>query len=1126
MKNNQIIRFICIISFMLLFCGNIFAQITLSVENKSIKQIIPEIEKQSGYTLFYSNALSGLNMVKNISVDNKSITETLDLLFQATDIAYQMKENKQILLVHKSTQSQAQQQGNNQQKHKVSGIVNDNSNAPVVGASILIKGTTVGTFTNLNGEFSLNTAKGQVLQISYIGFTTQEIVVKDNRSLSITLVENDRILDDVVVVGYSTRSREKLISSVGTISNAELAKTTTPNLENALTGRVSGVFSRQSSGEPGSDAANLQIRGFGAALVVVDGIPGRNYSQLDPSEIESISVLKDASAAAVYGMQGANGVILVTTKRGTKQKKTSIDINTRFGLQIPHNYPEVANATTWQALVNEYNANMKLINNRNALITNNELAIRDFPNETNWYDEMIKNAPISQSNINLSGGSDRIAYFFSTGFLHQDGIWSPNSTSKKRVNLRSNLDVDVTNDLSLSVGVGAFLDNLNYPGRSAAEIARSLKNTAPNIPLHWGEYPDYYAYGGEGTDNPMALADEATSGYTKYSTKNLNVDFAIKYNVPFVEGLSLKANLGYTSEDIWSKNWYKNIVYAGYRADANEYYQSASASNTNKASLSLSDGNNWNLTGQGFISYLNSFGKHNLNSGLVFEISQAQNKSTITSRGEFPSTILDMLEGGLNNKQVSNSESLREYRSASVIGRFSYDYASKYFVDFNARYDGAQYFADKWGLFPSAAIGWMVTREEFMGSLKPIINEFKIRASWGQLGDLSAAKGYYDSFEQYYFQSGYRYPGEIINFGDRTIYGLTPTVNANIAFTWSKSTMVNLGIDFKLWNGLLGGSAEVFRRNRSGLPAQKANDNAGALATWYNLNNDNTRGFEISLNHNNKIQELDYFVGGNISWSRTQNGHLEHGQFTSGYQQWKWYNGNQWNNVRWGLNQIGQYQSYEDIAHAPMHNNSNNNAVILPGDLKYEDWNGDGYIDEYDMRPIGRTSYPELVFGINMGASWKRFDINLFWQGGALSNFQISAFDMDAFEEGKTFRNAWNYFGDRWHKADYTDPNSGWAPGYFPAIRDMNAQTINRQPSNYWMWSGNYIRLKNVELGYTFPKKITGTGIKQLRIYGNLYNFLTFSSQKYFDPEQAETILSFASYPQIKSFNAGVNLKF
>src|SRR5690606_16340163 len=289
------------------------------------------------------------------------------------------------------------------------------------------------------------------------------------------------------------------------------------------------VFSRQSSGEPGSDAANLQIRGFGAALVVVDGIPGRNYSQLDPSEIESISVLKDASAAAVYGMQGANGVILVTTKRGSKQKKTSIDISTRYGLQIPHNYPEVTNAATWQRLVNEYNANMKLINDKNAIINDSELMIRDFPNETNWYAEMIQNAPISQSNINLSGGSDKMAYFFSVGFLQQEGIWSTNSTSKKRVNLRSNLDIDVSDDLSLSMGVGAFLDNLDYPGRGAAEIARSLKNTAPNIPVRWDAYPDYYAFGGEGADNPMAMADDATSGYNRHRRKNLNVDLGLKY---------------------------------------------------------------------------------------------------------------------------------------------------------------------------------------------------------------------------------------------------------------------------------------------------------------------------------------------------------------------------------------------------------------------------------------------------------------------------------------------------------------------------------------------------------------------------------------------------------------------
>ncbi|MDD4776988.1 MAG: TonB-dependent receptor [Fermentimonas sp.] len=1129
MKVHLIKRLSVFCLFLLLFSTRLsLAQLSISASNTELKSVLQQIENKSEYTFFYSNNFLDLSRKVSINAENETIEQILNRLFTGTSITYSIN-NSQIALVDKSKQSANASQSDQQPvRRTVQGTIKDQDGETIIGATIVDKGNpTHGTVTDVDGKFTLlNIPENAVLHVSFVGMKSLDVPVNGREIIDIIMEQDLEILEEIVVVGYSTRSREKLISSVSTISNEELTKSTTPNLENALVGRATGVFSRQSSGEPGSDAANLQIRGFGPALVVVDGIPGRNYSQIDPSEIESISILKDASAAAVYGMQGANGVILVTTKRGLKSKASDINISTRYGQQIPHNYPEVADVNLWQTLVNEYNANMRLINNPNAVITENDMMIREFANETNWYREMIRNAPISQSNINLSGGTDNVAYFVSGGFLHQQGIWSTNSTAKNRVNLRSNLDLDISDNLNLSLGIGAFLDNLNYPGRGATEIARSLKNTAPNIPVRWKDYSDFYAFGGEGTDNPMALADKDVSGYNNSRTKNMNVDLSLKYNVPFIEGLSLKANAGYTTNDIWNKTWYKNIVYAGYRADADEYYQSASASNTNKANLTLYDGTNWSFTGQGFINYLNSFENHNINSGLIFELTQSQIRSTITSRSEFPSTVLDMLTGGLTNKQVSNGESLRNYRAASIIGRFSYDYSSKYFLDFNFRYDGAQYFADKWGFFPSASVGWMVTKENFMSQLQPFVSELKLRASWGKLGDLSAAKGYYDSLEQYYFQSGYRYPGETIEFGDRTIYGLTPTINANPDFTWSSSTMYNLGVDFKLWEGLLNGSAEYFMRSREGLPAQKANDNAGVLATWYNLNNDNTRGFEISLDHKNSISDFKYSIGGNISWARTKNGALEHGRFTSGYDQWKWYNGNRWNNIRWGLNQIGHYLSYEEIKNAPMHQNSNNNSVILPGDLKYEDWNNDGYIDENDMKPIGRTAYPELIYGINLGAEWKNFDLSMFWQGGGLSDFVVGAFDMDAFEEGRTYRNAWGYFNDRWHKADYTNPESEWIPGYFPAVRDMFAITINRLESNYWMWSGSYIRLKNIEIGYTFPGSILGNNSNKIRIYANLYNFLTFSSQNIFDPEQAEYAFSFASYPQIKSFNIGVNLNF
>ena len=512
----------------------------------------------------------------------------------------------------------------------------------------MVQGTDIGTISDFNGVYSIDVpSNDSQIIFSYIGFTPMTYSAKETNKLSeVVLVEDTKTIDEVVVVGYSTRTREKLISSVSTINNQELINSSVPNLENALTGRVSGVFSRQTSGEPGSDGADLKIRGFGSALVVVDGIPGRSYSDLDPSEIESISILKDASAAAVYGMQGANGVILVTTRRGGKNKKTTLDVNTNFGLQMPHNYPRPASTMLWQTLVGEYYANTKLINDKNAVITSADMAARDYAYNTNWYEEMIKNAPITQSNINISGGSDKVSYFISAGHLYQGGIWTTDSTGKNRFNFRSNLDADILRNLKLSVGVGAVINILNYPGSASYEIARNIKYMAPNIPVKWPEHDDYYAFGGEGTVNPMALADKKASGYSKKIERNLNVDFSLEYKVPFVEGLSLKAAVGYTQSDLWSKNWNMNIVYMGYREDAREYYESASASNANKANLSLEDGFSYNVTGQGFINYIRSFGNHNIKSGLVFELSDAENRATFTSRGEFPSTVLDMMAGG------------------------------------------------------------------------------------------------------------------------------------------------------------------------------------------------------------------------------------------------------------------------------------------------------------------------------------------------------------------------------------------------------------------------------------------------------------------------------------------------
>ena len=465
-------------------CLNLSAysqDISLKINNVTVKEAMERVKKDTGYSFVFSSKDVNTNQRVTVSVSDATIEEVIKQILKGQEgLDYEIQGKKIVLRKAQKVLSKE-----NQDKKTVSGKVVDENGETIIGASILEVGMSNGTITDFEGNFSLNVAANSTIEISYIGYKSQRLQANSIKNTVITLSEENQALDEVVVVGYTTRTREKLISSVSTINNKELVKSTVPNLENALSGRVSGVFSRQSTGEPGADGANLQIRGFGEALVVVDGIPGRSYTDIDPSEIESISVLKDASASAVYGMKGANGVILVTTKRGKKNQNASIEVSTRYGIQTPTNYPESASTELWQTLVNEYYGNLKLINDRNAVMTDDEILNRDYQYNTNWKKEMMDNAPISQSNINISGGTDKLNYFVSAGFLYQGGIWSTNSTARNRVNFRSNIDADLFQNLKLSVGVAAIINSKHYPGYGSAQIAREIKTISPNIPVRW-----------------------------------------------------------------------------------------------------------------------------------------------------------------------------------------------------------------------------------------------------------------------------------------------------------------------------------------------------------------------------------------------------------------------------------------------------------------------------------------------------------------------------------------------------------------------------------------------------------------------------------------------------------------
>ena len=902
-------------------------------------------------------------------------------------------------------------------------------------------------------------------------------------------------LDSLITVGYATGSLKTLSGSVEKITEKQMNKDQVTNPLEAIRGRVPGLtIQRGTNGPAALDAVRLRgttsLTSGNDPLIIVDGVFGdlSMLTSIYPTDIESFTILKDASETAQYGSRGASGVIEVTTKKGM-QGRTQVAYNGSFGISTVYKNLKMLSGDEFRSVASERG-----------------ISILDKGNNTNFQKEIQQTGLQQNHHVAFYGGSSTSSYRVSLGFMDRQGVILNEDMKNFTSNMNMNQKMfDGFFDCELGM-FGSILKNHNLVDYQKTFYSAATFN--PTYPNH--KDPVTNSWDGITTasqiTNPLAWMqvddDDATSHISTHARFTFNLMKELKLVLFGAHTYNIVENSQYLPTSVWANGQ----AYKG----------------TKKME---------SLLGNMMLTYKKGWKKHFFDVLALAELQKETYTGYYTTVSNFSTDKFgyNNLQAGAVRLWEGTNSYYEQPRLASFMGRFNYTYADRYVLTLNARTDASSKFGanHKWGFFPSASVGWMLTNEEFMNPLKKVLNEFKIRASWGELGDLSAASQYYANNEQYYFQSGYQYPGTPMNFGDRTIYGLNPTLNPNPDFTWATSSMINAGVDFKLWNGLLSGSADVFYRQRKGLPAQKANDNAGALATWYNLDHDNTRGFEFSLNHQYKIGEVNYFVGGNMSWSRTRKGNIEHGRFTSGYDEWKWNTEGHWNNVRWGYNCIGHYQSYGEIANAPMHNNSNNNSAILPGDLKYEDWNGDGYIDNYDQRPIGRNAYPELVYGINLGLSWKGVDFSMFWQGGALSDFQIGAFDMDAFQEGATNLNTWEYFGDRWHRADYTDPNSEWIPGYFPAVRDFTSVTINRLSSNFWMWNGSYIRLKNVELGYTLPQRITQkANIKQLRIYANLYNCLTFSSQKFFDPEQLESQYSFASYPQIMSFNVGINLKF
>ncbi|KIO75749.1 hypothetical protein TH53_18950 [Pedobacter lusitanus] len=1107
--------------------AKVFSQkISLNEKNAPLYKVLESIRKQSGFLVLYQDQVMEKASPVTINKKNISLQEALNDCFSNQSLTYQILEQT-ILVKSKPDLAIKRAQERSNFLIVVKGKIIDESGKPLPGAGIKVKGTTVSTVSNQNGEFSLkNIAEDAVLVVSFIGYSNKEVSAKENLG-SIQLVPNSSNLNDVIVVGYGTQKRASVTGSIAQVKGSELAKAPVANITNSLVGRLPGLRAIQNSGEPGKDGSTIDIRGFGSALVIVDGVPS-DFSQIDANEIESFSILKDASAA-VYGVRAANGVILVTTKKGV-MGKPRISYSTYYGLQNnATKYPELANAGVFAELSNEGAVNAWVKNNNPAVALSLPFSkdqVDQYKNGTlpsyDWFNSTIrKNAPQYYQNLNVDGGTEDVKYFFNIGYLNQDAIWKSNSTRFKRYNFRSNVSAKINKRLTAELNLSGRLGDLQTPGVSSGLIMATMKRESPVFPIYANDNTNYLASSNV-QQNSLAQTDHQISGYGSERTKFFSGIARLTYDLPWIDGLNAKATYSYQNTDTENKNYIRKYNLYKYNSAANTYdiaYTANDPSNLNVRNAHKDD-----QAFQFSLNYAKTFGaKHNVSGLLLFERTET-NTSFLSAYKEFLLDNLDELFAGVANNQ-SNDGSSAQIAREGYVGKFNYDYAGKYLIELGFRYDGTYKVAPghRYGFFPNVSVGWRINEENFLKN-NTTIDNLKLRASFGKVGDDGGddadGANYIIPFR---YIPGYNYPNDNYVFGTQLIPGLTTSGLTNPLLTWYTSYTSNVGLDVSLWKGKLGASVDVFYRKRAGLLATRVlslPNTFGASLPQENLNGDNTRGFELELTHKNTVGKWQYSISPNLTFTRTKNGYLEQSPQTSSLGNYQGNMTDRWTNIIRGYEAIGQFQSQQEISTAPVQD-AQANKTLLPGDIRYKDLNGDGVIDSRDQTVIGRGTTPELFFGLNLNVNYKGFDLTVLLQGASNFNRYYSEELQSPFFNGA---NTLAMFTDRWHRQDLYDPNSPWIAGKYPSTM-ISGSTNNQLYSTFWLQDATYLRIKNVDFGYTFSKGlIEKIGMRTARIYISGQNVFTFSKVKFIDPEQPSGRGNF--YPQQKLWSLGLNVGF
>ena len=1026
-----------------------------------------------------------------------------------------------------------------QQQITVTGIVLDEFGEPLPGVAVTLKGSPgVGIATNSEGRFSLNIPdENSVLVFTFIGFTTQEVTVGRQRELTVKLLEDVLQMDEVVVTGYSSQRKATLTGSISSVNNKELTITKNENVVNMLSGKMPGLRISQKSAQPGQYNTVIDVRGYGEPLFVIDGIPRDKdyFARMDAEEIETISILKDASAA-VYGMRAANGVMLITTKSGTAQQgKMDISYSMDYSIQQMIYVPEGITPYDWMTLRNEQqwqDFGQNYLNRRDPRHGSEEMNAWAGRTGTDWMGATFrKNTPQQKHNLSIDGGTETLRYFVSLGYARQDGSYASGSLWEDRWNLRSTVDAKITKRLSARVQLGAIINNNHEPSTGIWTVYKNAWLQRTDAPIYANNNPqfpngdDVYI---SDQNNSVIVTDANYVGNRKQIQRRLNGSLMLMYDIPGVKGLQATAMYDYGMRINDNTEYTKSFYLYKYNETSSEYEPILRNS---PAGISRQAWFNNDTDLQIGLSYINKFGEHSVNARVVFE-ELYQDWDNFRAYRELLVNS-QYLFAGEDKNQSATGGTPGDRLNQALIGQFNYDYAQKYLVDFRFRYDGSSRWPanKRWGFFPSISLGWRLSEENFIKDNVDFISNLKLRGSYGEMGDDSAGSNYPPIFVGYNLDANNR--GWY--FDDVLAGGVSPTSIPNPNLTWYKVTMKNIALEFDIYRSLLSGTFELFQRDRSGLLATSSAvipGTVGANLPQENLNADRNFGWEIELAHRNRINDISYFISGQLSATRGKRTKWLEEPANHSRDHWRNRTEGRYTQIWWdSREQLGMFDNINDIrnfTNYPM------GQGALPGDWYALDWNGDGIINGDDDHPVATQGLPFFNFGLSMGGSYKNFDLSLNFQGAYGIYLSLS----EVFTEALPFggRNTLSWFMDRWRPenpdADYFAADTKWISGWYP----VTGHDGRRAGTNNKM-NASYARLKTIELGYTLPRALMSKiGVKGLRIFFSGYNLLTISTLKDLDPERPGSTrgvgasdndyVDMYAYPNNRTFTFGASLKF